>query len=40
MNVHSDFSAKVVIDTNRLVWVQSPANGVERKYLDRVGNEV
>jgi anti-sigma factor ChrR (cupin superfamily) len=40
MNVNSDFSAKVVVDTNRLVWVQSPANGVERKYLDRVGNEV
>ena len=40
MNVNSDFSTKVVIDTNRLVWVQSPARGVKRKFLDRVGNEV
>ena len=40
MNVNSDFSTKVVIDTNRLIWVQSPARGVKRKFLDRVGNEV
>jgi anti-sigma factor ChrR (cupin superfamily) len=40
MNVNNDFSAKVVIDTNWLRWVESPARGVERKFLDRVGNEV
>ena len=40
MNVNNDFSTKVVIDTNWLRWVESPARGVERKFLDRVGNEV
>ncbi|NCX41305.1 MAG: cupin, partial [Burkholderiaceae bacterium] len=37
MNVNNDFSTKVVIDTNWLRWVESPARGVERKFLDRVG---
>jgi len=40
MNINDDFSIKAVVDTNKLFWVESPASGVERKHLDRVGNEV
>ena len=40
MNINDDFSIKAVVDTNKLFWVESPASGVERKYLDRIGTEV
>ena len=40
MNINDDFSIKAVVDTNKLFWVESPASGVERKQLDRIGNEV
>ena len=40
MNVNDDFSMQAVVDTNKLVWIQSPAAGVERKFLDRVGKEI
>ncbi|MFM8462735.1 MAG: cupin domain-containing protein [Burkholderiaceae bacterium] len=40
MNVNDDLTIQAVVDTNKLVWIQSPASGVERKFLDRVGNEI
>ena len=40
MNIHSDFSERIVLQTDELVWQGSPAAGVMRKYLDRVGDEV
>jgi anti-sigma factor ChrR (cupin superfamily) len=40
MNINDDFSIKAVVDTNKLFWIESPASGVERKYLDRIGTEV
>jgi anti-sigma factor ChrR (cupin superfamily) len=40
MNFNSDFTKKAVLQTNDLDWVASPATGVLRKYLDRVGDEV
>ena len=40
MNINSDFSQKVVINTADLDWNLSPIPGIERKYLDRVGDEV
>ena len=40
MNVNADFSIKAVTNTSEINWVQSPASGVERKYLDRIGDEV
>lgn len=40
MNVNADFSQKAVINTLDLDWSQSPISGVERKYLDRVGDEL
>jgi anti-sigma factor ChrR (cupin superfamily) len=40
MNIHSDFGERIVLHTEELVWQASPAAGVMRKYLDRVGDEV
>ena len=40
MNIHSDFSERIVLQTDELVWQGSPAAGVMRKYLDRMGDEV
>ncbi len=40
MRVNSDFSKRVVIRPQDHTWVQSPANGVERMMLDRIGEEV
>jgi anti-sigma factor ChrR (cupin superfamily) len=40
MNIHSDFSERIVLHTEELVWQGSPAAGVMRKYLDRMGDEV
>jgi len=40
MNINSDFTQKVVIQTYDAEWVASPANGVSRKYLDRIGDEL
>ncbi len=38
--MNADFKARVVIDTRTAPWVASPEPGVERKLLDRVGDEV
>ena len=40
MALNADFSARVVIDTRTAPWIASPEPGVERKLLDRVGDEV
>ena len=40
MNVNADFNARVAIDTRNMPWIASPLAGVERKMLDRVGDEV
>lgn len=40
MNLHSDYSERVVINHHDLPWVTSPESGVERRMLDRVGDEV
>jgi anti-sigma factor ChrR (cupin superfamily) len=40
MNLNTDFSKRVVVDTHALGWVPSPAVGVERKLLHREGDEV
>ena len=39
MKVNSDFSERVVVDTNGLVWTPSPTEGVERRMLERDGGE-
>ena len=40
MDVNADFSARAAIDTRNAPWIASPQAGVERKMLDRVGDEV
>lgn len=40
MDIHSDFSQPVAIDTNALDWRASPLPGVERRMLERIGEEV
>jgi anti-sigma factor ChrR (cupin superfamily) len=40
MNINSDFTQKAVINTLDLDWNSSPIPGIERKYLDRIGDEV
>src|SRR6478735_3583795 len=40
MRVNADFSQRVVIQTNELPWIASPQPGVDRRMLDRIGDEV
>ena len=40
MRLHADFSARVVLRPADQQWVPSPMPGVERRMLDRVGDEV
>ena len=39
MQINSDLSQRVVIDSNELPWLPSPMAGVERRMLDRVAAE-
>ena len=38
--INADFSRRVVLDTGNMPWVASPLPGVDRRMLDRVGDEV
>ena len=40
MKLNSDFSQRVVVHSDRLEWQPSPIAGVERRMLDRLGDEV
>ncbi len=40
MKLNADFSHRVIIDTESEPWVVSPLPGVERRLLDRIGDEV
>jgi anti-sigma factor ChrR (cupin superfamily) len=40
MNLHADLRQRVVLDTSSQPWTSSPAPGVERRLLDRQGDEV
>lgn len=40
MELNADFSERAVIDTLGLAWLPSPLAGVDRRMLDRVGEEV
>ena len=39
MKLHADFSKRVEINTNEMEWIASPAGGVDRKMLGRIGDE-
>lgn len=40
MDINTDFKQRIVLHADQLAWQASPAPGVDRKYLDRVGGEV
>lgn len=40
MNINSDFSARAAMHANAMEWQASPMDGVDRKMLDRIGDEV
>jgi hypothetical protein len=40
MKLNADFSQRVVVHTEDLAWTASPMPGVERRMLDRIGDEV
>jgi len=40
MNVNSDFGARAAVHAARLDWTPSPIPGVDRRMLDRIGDEV
>src|ERR1700722_7821014 len=40
MELNADFSKRAVVHATNLPWVPSPMAGVERRMLDRVGDEI
>ena len=40
MELNADFSQRAVVHAARLGWTPSPIAGVERRMLDRIGEEV
>ncbi len=40
MELHADFSKRVVLHAEDLEWQPSPMKGVDRRMLDRIGGEV
>ena len=40
MELHADFSQRVVIHSEEIDWIASPMPGVDRRMLDRIGEEV
>ncbi|MFK7957136.1 MAG: cupin domain-containing protein [Lysobacterales bacterium] len=40
MEINADFNQRVVVHSEQLPWVDSPMPGVQRRMLDRVGDEV
>src|SRR6266576_1334516 len=40
MELNADFSQRAVVHAAKLVWTPSPIAGVERRMLDRIGEEV
>jgi hypothetical protein len=40
MNLHADFTKRVAVHAATLEWKASPVSGVERRMLDRIGDEV
>jgi len=40
MHLHVDFSKSVTINSHELPWEDSPMAGVQRRKLDRIGDEV
>lgn len=40
MEINSDFSKRAIVHAGREEWIPSPMKGVDRRMLDRIGDEV
>jgi anti-sigma factor ChrR (cupin superfamily) len=40
MKINADFDQRVIVHTDQIDWVPSPMAGVDRRMLDRIGEEV
>lgn len=40
MKINGNFDQRVIVHSNALPWIPSPTQGVDRKPLDRIGEEV
>lgn len=40
MNLHADFEKRVLVHSDEIDWLASPMKGVDRRMLDRIGDEV
>ncbi len=40
MNLHANFNQRIVMHVAAMPWVDSPVAGVQRRMLDRIGDEV
>jgi hypothetical protein len=40
MDLNADFTSRVVVHSADIPWIASPMAGVDRRMLDRIGNEV
>ena len=40
MRIHADFDKRVLVHSEDLAWIPSPMKGVDRRPLDRIGDEV
>ena len=40
MRLNADFTARVAVHAAEMPWIASPTSGVERRMLDRIGDEV
>ena len=40
MELNADFSKRAAVHAARLDWTPSPIRGVDRRMLDRIGDEV
>jgi len=40
MEINSDFSKRAIVHSQQTAWVASPMPGVDRRMLDRIGDEV
>jgi len=40
MEINADFSCRVAVHAARLPWIPSPMAGVDRRMLDRIGDEI
>lgn len=40
MELNADFKTRVVVHSDQLEWIASPMAGVDRRMLDRIGDEV